>query len=74
MFSKYSILLSIVFIGTVDRIIGEVTTAELTGPSLTQPVQVDFYTAMFPCAIEEGDLFYIHIVDGVTEIRCGEPD
>jgi hypothetical protein len=30
-------------------------------------------TAFFPCHVKEGDMFYITIENGVTELRCGEP-
>ena len=32
-----------------------------------------FPLILFPCEIEEGDMFYFEYADGVTEIRCGEP-
>ena len=27
-----------------------------------------------PCEIKEGDMFHIVDVDGVVEVRCGEPE
>ena len=33
----------------------------------------DIPVELFPCEIKEGSAFYAEIIDGVTEIRCGEP-
>ena len=28
---------------------------------------------MFPCEVSESDMFYVTLIDGVSELRCGEP-
>jgi hypothetical protein len=33
----------------------------------------DIPIELFPCVVSEGSHFYAEIIDGVTEIRCGEP-
>ena len=70
---KYYALLLVLLIGTVDRIennmvVGTVQDSELQYHDFEMPLSV------FPCEISEGDSFYFNYVDGVTEIRCGEPE
>jgi len=60
------------YIGTVDYVDGDFARVEIRGES--EVYVTDIPIAMFPCNLSEGDLFYIDTVDGVTEIRCGEPD
>jgi len=59
-------------IGTIDQISNGLAHAELRSENYIY--NVDFPIEMFPCEISEGDLFYITTIDGVTELRCGEPD
>ena len=60
-------------IGTVDSIQEDIATSEILTDD-NSVIMVYLPTAIFPCKIREGDMFYFEYVDGVTEIRCGEPD
>ena len=60
------------FIGVVDFINNDILTAEITTSAQTIET-VTFPVQVFPCELKEGDMFYFVHVDGVTEIRCGEP-
>jgi|TARA_R100000750_G_C2328691_1_gene89269 hypothetical protein len=60
------------FIGTVDFIENGVVSAEITTSHRTIE-EVELPVQLFPCEIRESDIFYFVYVDGVTEIRCGEP-
>ena len=68
-----SLILSMLFcIGIVDSIEDNVASVEFKtddGGTYHTDIPVDF----FPCNVEEGSQFYAQIVDGVTELRCGEP-
>ena len=71
--SKISKIFPVVFLlGMVDQIEDGVAAVELsdTAGNLTYE---SMPTVLFPCEIEEGDVFYFNYVDGITEIRCGEP-
>ena len=39
----------------------------------SEPITLELPVAIFPCEIKEGDWFYMEQIDGVTELRCGEP-
>ena len=54
-------------LGVVDQIQGNIVIAEV------QNKQVDLPLWIFPCEISEGDIFYFTKIDGVLELRCGEP-
>ena len=60
-------------IGTVDSIQQGIATSEILTDD-SSVIMVYLPTAIFPCKISEGDMFYFEYVDGVTEIRCGEPN
>jgi len=59
-------------IGVVDSIEGDFAIVEITTAE-SDTVNLDMHVEMIPCEIEEGTVFYFENVDGVTEIRCGEP-
>jgi len=67
-----NMLVVVVMLGLVDNIEGGWLSAEVTDPAGNLEY-IDFPVEMFPCIIAEGDMFYAEKVDGVTEIRCGEP-
>tara|TARA_R110002020_G_scaffold50716_6_gene143174 strand:+ start:38361 stop:38585 length:225 start_codon:yes stop_codon:yes gene_type:complete len=69
---KYVLLSGLFLLGVVDQIHGDYITAEIT-TSENEIIQEDFNLRVFPCALKEGDFFYFLYIDGVTEIRCGEP-
>ena len=64
--------LFLLFIGVVDSIEDDVVVAEVTTSNYAQET-LFFPLQLFPCELDEGDMFYFSYVDGVTEIRCGEP-
>ena len=73
-----SFFTTLFFLGVVDRIEGNIVIAEIHSSqcahtSHEEIVQIDFPRQFLPCEIRDGDVFYITVTDGVTEIRCGEP-
>jgi len=72
MFEFRKCLLCVGLLGVVDQIQGNSATVELRNTEGTyESVEVPVW--VFPCEVREGDFFYVDQVDGVTEIRCGEP-
>ena len=72
MFRFSKLVLPAALLGVIDQIHEGSVLVELNNPdgvieNFQMPVSV------FPCEISEGDVFYINHIDGVTEIRCGEP-
>ncbi len=66
-------LFAILLLGLVDSVESDYVVAEINN-SRGDVAQVEIPVALFPCDISEGDMFHIVKIDGVTEIRCGEPD
>ncbi len=63
---------SLFCLGVVDFIESGMARIEFqTGGAETY--HADLPVHFFPCEVKEGDPFYAIIIDGVTEIRCGEP-
>jgi len=60
-------------LGVVDVIEGEHALVEITSTDGITSTEAVFPVELFPCEIEEGSVFYFEHVEGVTEIRCGEP-
>tara|TARA_B100000287_G_C20264613_1_gene635422 strand:+ start:160 stop:387 length:228 start_codon:yes stop_codon:yes gene_type:complete len=60
------------YLGMVDNIVGDYAAVEISNPS-GEVTQVEIPVFLFPCDIKEGDQFYTYEIDGVREIRCGEP-
>ncbi len=69
---KYRLIPLAFTLGLVDQINDGIASVELTR-SDNKVIYETMHVDMFPCMIYEGDLFYFVYVDGVTEIRCGEP-
>ena len=70
--NKYVNLIAAVFIlGVVDQIHGREVIAEFSRCGEVEHVSMPLF--MFPCDIREGDFFYFANIDGVFELRCGEP-
>ena len=71
--NKYINLVAAFFLlGIVDQVHKDFAVVELSDSdgvisTTTLPKIV------FPCSVSEGDMFYIVNIDGVVEIRCGEP-
>jgi hypothetical protein len=61
------------YIGTIDVIEAGTARVILSGVD-SQLFETDLPVGLFPCKVSEGDMFYTQVVDGVTEIRCGEPE
>ena len=59
-------------LGVVDQIQGESVIVELSDSS-GHVQHTDLPLWVFPCAITEGDMFYVKRTAGIMEIRCGEP-
>ena len=60
------------YIGVVDSVGDKYAYVEIT--TSEEIIFTSLPVSMFPCEIKEGDMFYFEQVDGVTEIRCGEPE
>ena len=71
--NRLALLLQLyLLIGIVDQIEGRIAMVEITN-SNHEIENMSLPTSLFPCNIDEGDFFYFVYIDGVTEIRCGEP-
>ena len=72
MFKFSRIFVPVFLLGVVDQVHGGSVIVELsTSDGLTENTHMPSW--IFPCEINEGDFFYVERVDGITEIRCGEP-
>ena len=73
-----SIIMAIAFayaeptIGVIDQIEDDIAVVELTSTD-SGSVTMELPIIVFPCDVREGDWFYFEHIDGVTELRCGEP-
>jgi hypothetical protein len=67
-----AIVCTILLLGMIDQIEGEYVLAEVTQQGLPTEM-IELPSIIFPCEISEGDFFYVNSINGVTEIRCGEP-
>jgi hypothetical protein len=65
-------LIAVIMLGLVDTVEDDWASAEVTDPA-GNVEYMELPVDLFPCKIKEGDMFYAVTVDGVTEIRCGEP-
>ncbi|HIK67444.1 MAG TPA: hypothetical protein EYF95_05690 [Flavobacteriales bacterium] len=68
-----SVITVLFLIGMVDSVEDGIATVELTDSNY-RIQYADMPVALFPCTISEGDFFHFAYIDGVTEIRCGEPE
>jgi hypothetical protein len=59
-------------IGTIDVIEDGIAHVEFRTDG-EEVYETDIPIYLFPCQVSEGDMFYAETIDGVTEIRCGEP-
>jgi hypothetical protein len=73
MYKYMAIVASLFCIGSIDVIEDGMAHVVFTtdGP---ETYEADIPIQLFPCEISEGDMFYTQIIDGVTELRCGEPE
>jgi len=67
-----ALLTTVLWIGTIDQIQGELATVEVTA-SDNKIRYMEMSTLVFPCEVKEQSMFYFIYSEGVTEIRCGEP-
>jgi len=68
----WNYIISLFLLGSVDMIEDGVASVEITTDSY-EIVYTSLPVDIFPCEIEEGDMFYFLYANEVTEIRCGEP-
>ena len=66
------LLATFFILGTVDQVEDDLASVEITGLD-QDPIQTTIHVSFFPCKVKEGDVFYYYEVDGITELRCGEP-
>ena len=69
---KHHMISLVLLLGTVDYIESGVADVEITTNGKIV-IYTELPVLLFPCKIKEGDMFYFEYIDGVTEIRCGEP-
>ncbi len=60
-------------LGVVDSVTSGVAHVEKT-PANSETIDAYIPGSLFPCSVSEGDIFSLDIIDGVTEIRCGDPE
>ena len=72
MYNYMAIIASLFCIGSVDMIENGMAHVIFTtdGPD---SYEADMPVELFQCDISEGDMFDTQIIDGVTELRSGEP-
>ena len=68
-----AIIASLFCIGSIDVIEDRMAHVVFTTDGV-ETYEADIPVELFPCEVSEGDLFYVQTIDGVTEIRCGEPE
>ena len=69
----HNVVMAFCFLGLVDRIEDDYALVEYYSDARDKVYYAEMPLILFPCAIREGDLFYVNEIDGVMEIRCGEP-
>lgn len=69
----HNVILAFCFLGLVDRIEDDYALVEYYIGDNDKVHYSEIPLMLFPCKVREGDLFYVNEVDGVMEIRCGEP-
>ena len=69
----FTMLVTTLFcLGVVDLIENGMASVEFRTDG-DETYHADIPVELFPCEIKEGTPFYAEIINGVTEIRCGEP-
>lgn len=71
--TKIALIASLFCLGTVDYVEDNIARVEFRTDS-AETYYADIPVNLFPCDVQEGSSFYVEILDGVTEIRCGEPE
>jgi hypothetical protein len=64
----------ITFIGVIDFIDENSKIARVEISNANEHYQEHIPLWLFPCIVSESDMFHIVQVDGITELRCGEPE
>ena len=59
-------------LGIVDQVHNDSVQVELNDENGILTTE-DIPRWMFPCEVSEGDMFYFVKLDGILELRCGEP-
>ena len=62
-----------VLLCVVDQVIDQAVIAEVSEISGKSNF-VEMPKILIPCSVKEGDIFHVINIDGVVEVRCGEPD
>ncbi len=62
-----------VLLCVVDQVIDQAVIAEVSEVSGKSKF-IEMPKIVIPCSVKEGDMFHVINVDGVVEVRCGEPD
>jgi hypothetical protein len=71
--NKYIAAIGALFcIGSIDMIENGIAHVIFTTGG-AESYEADMPVELFPCTVSEGDLFYAQVLDGVMELRCGEP-
>ena len=73
MFNIVTFIAAISSTATVDRVENEFAhiVFDLRG---SDNVATDIPVTLLPCEVSEGDTLYVRKINGVTEIRCSEPE
>ena len=69
----FTALGAVFLLGMIDQIEDGMAVVEITDSNY-DIVHTTMPVTLFPCEVSEGDFFYFANVEGVTEIRCGEPN
>jgi len=62
-----------IYICVVDKTTNTTVIAE-TVKAQEQIELIEFPRFIIPCNVKEGDMFYFLEINGVVEVRCGEPE
>ena len=69
----YNLITAIFLLGVIDYVEDDIAQVEMYSDEYGT-VNYSLPVEIFPCTIKEGDMFYFEYADGITEIRCGEPE
>lgn len=63
----------LVLLCVVDQVTNETVIAEVSESTGSTKI-TEIPKLVIPCELSEGDMFHIVNIEGVVEVRCGEPD
>jgi hypothetical protein len=70
---KNVICTCLVYLCIVDQIVDQTIIAESSNKA-GEIEMIEFPKQVVPCSLKEGDIFHFINIEGVVEIRCGEPE